>query len=1163
MQFDALSAATTQLSWKLDRADGSVISTRSFQLDIPYGGSGAFELAAGTYQLSIDAGGDAIGNYAFRLLDLASAELITTGTVLTRSLSPASEADTYRFAAVEGAYFYIDGLSNNTANAYWRLLDPVGRYVTDNALYNDLELVRANVTGDYTLVVDGYFTDSGLIDYSFVVRAVTIPAPQTLTLGTTYSQSIAVAGQFHQYQFAVNTETYVLFDTLASAGDINWSLQGATNLVNSRPLSLDRGGEVLKLRPGNYTLTIDGVGEQTGNFSFRLFDLASAPPITPGTPVSESLSPSNQTDLFKFNGTAGTSYYLDTRIAGSHPFVNAQWRLIDPIGRNLFVNSIFANSDVLTLPLTGQYTLAVEGNFSDTQVTDYAFNVQPLNDAVPIPLSFDTPYTGTIGVTGEVDRYSFNVASAASSEAQLHFDALTSAGNITWSLIGPLGNVVTSQLFENANNPWLRLFPGDYTLSIQGVQDNVGAYSFQVSNATSGTPLTFGSPITGTLDPGSETAIFLLPANAGDKYDFLGNTPTAGTNGWRLIDPLGQTVFSEGTQTSATDVVLNQTGTYRLMILGELNASSTKTYEYEVDFKGNSSVALPGTPMNLDALVNGNLSVGGEQDSFTFSVSTRTYIAGDALTGVADLYWTLSGPTGIVYSNLFASDNSTLGLGLEPGNYQLTLFSNSNSVTGAYSFRLLNLASASPISIGDTVTDQLSPANETNLYRFSGIAGSKIYLDSLNSAFNPLSFWSLIDPAGRVIASDRTAFDLDVLTLPLTGQYVVTVHGGFDSSTPTNYSFKIHAVSEPTPVALTFGAVNNGTFTVPGQNDRYGFSLAGDSIVTFDALNAPLDFLWRLDGPSGLGDFRTFDNEVTLELMKGDYKLVIDANVDTIGNYSFRLLNRALATSVTPGVQVNGTLALGNQMNAYSFAATAGQQFYLDSLTPSDGGSRWEILNPLGQSIISDRLFNDLGTVSANIAGEYMILVRGGSNTANGQAFQFNVQPLLVNSAVSLDIGNNYLGSIAVPGERDTYQFTLPNAVTVYFDTLNSPGSLLWQLNSSAGTNVGPVSFESDMLSLGGAQFYKLEAGNYTLTVSAYGDTTGSYAFRLLNMAAAVPLTYTTAVNASLSPGSETKLYTLSINAGERLYFDTTLQTNTNHYWGSGIHWAIAWFQVV
>ena len=50
----------------------------------------------------------------------------------------------------------------------------------------------------------------------------------------------------------------------------------------------------------------------------------------------------------------------------------------------------------------------------------------------------------------------------------------------------------------------------------------------------------------------------------------------------------------------------------------------------------------------------------------------------------------------------------------------------------AYSFRLLDLASAIALTPGTPVSDTLNPANSTNTYQFSGEAGQSFYFAHKN-----------------------------------------------------------------------------------------------------------------------------------------------------------------------------------------------------------------------------------------------------------------------------------------------------------------------------------------------------------------------------------------------------------------------------------------------
>src|SRR5439155_23405041 len=54
-------------------------------------------LPAGSYTLTVDASGDAVGAYSFRLLDLSGAPTITPRTPFSGGWNPANETDAYKF----------------------------------------------------------------------------------------------------------------------------------------------------------------------------------------------------------------------------------------------------------------------------------------------------------------------------------------------------------------------------------------------------------------------------------------------------------------------------------------------------------------------------------------------------------------------------------------------------------------------------------------------------------------------------------------------------------------------------------------------------------------------------------------------------------------------------------------------------------------------------------------------------------------------------------------------------------------------------------------------------------------------------------------------------------------------------------------------------------
>ena len=121
------------------------------------------------------------------------------------------------------------------------------------------------------------------------------PSGNALVLGTTVQDSISAAGEQDIYSFSLAADSRLYFDSFTSSSSIRWSLTGPAGTgVSDRSMSSSDsvdGDGLLRLPAGPYTLTVHGSGTATGAYSFRLLDLASATPLTPGTPVSGTRIP--------------------------------------------------------------------------------------------------------------------------------------------------------------------------------------------------------------------------------------------------------------------------------------------------------------------------------------------------------------------------------------------------------------------------------------------------------------------------------------------------------------------------------------------------------------------------------------------------------------------------------------------------------------------------------------------------------------------------------------------------------------------------------------------------------------------------------------------------------------------------------------------------------
>src|SRR3546814_16596922 len=80
--------------------------------------------------------------------------------------------------------------------------------------------------------------------------------------------------------------------------------------------------------PGADEIAVSGTNFRTGPASFRLLDLGTAAPLAIGQPVSGSLHPVAETDMFRFEAVAGGRIYFQNMLGIS----NAKLRIIGPNG---------------------------------------------------------------------------------------------------------------------------------------------------------------------------------------------------------------------------------------------------------------------------------------------------------------------------------------------------------------------------------------------------------------------------------------------------------------------------------------------------------------------------------------------------------------------------------------------------------------------------------------------------------------------------------------------------------------------------------------------------------------------------------------------------------------------------------------------------------------
>src|SRR5262249_23712702 len=129
------------------------------------------------------------------------------------------------------------------------------------------------------------------------------------------------------------------------------------------------------------------------------------------------------------------------------------------------------------------------------------------------------------------------------------------------------------------------------------------------------------------------------------------------------------------------------------------------------------------------------------------------------------------------------------------GTYKATVKAPYAGATGDYAFRILDLSAAPQLALGTTTSGTLDPGERTDIYRFTGSPGQRLFFDPLAGDASNLSF-SLIAPDGQTkyFVTDPTADKQAPFLLDAAGTYYLAVRGS-DETQANPYSFRLWDVA--------------------------------------------------------------------------------------------------------------------------------------------------------------------------------------------------------------------------------------------------------------------------------------------------------------------------------------------------------------------------------
>jgi hypothetical protein len=238
----------------------------------------------------------------------------------------------------------------------------------------------------------------------------------------------------------------------------------------------------------------------------------------------------------------------------------------------------------------------------------------------------------------------------------------------------------------------------------------------------------------------------------------------------------------------------------------------------------------------------------------------------------------------------------------------------------------------------------------------------------------------------------------------------------------------------PAGTPITLGATVTAALTSPGEQDSYGFTLPAASLLYFDALTpsgAGISYShlqWSLSGgggtpvsdrPFNASDAGGGPPDPVLSLPAGGYTLTVSSLDQSIGAYSFRLLDLSAATTIEPGTTVSGTLAPASSTDTYRFTASAGDSYYFASLTGYFySAPDWRLIDPYGDVLFVSRLYGDGGRLTLPATGEYTLLIEGDLRDTGTRGYSFEVEPV-ADTTQPLALGATESATLADPGALD------------------------------------------------------------------------------------------------------------------------------------------------
>ncbi len=1116
--------------------------------------AGPFLLTTGgTYTLTVNGFEPDTGAYDFDLEDASLAPSLTlspgAGTTVSDAIPTGASGNVYQISgtADEPLYFQAQGESGGYYDLNWTLYGPSDQYVSSGYYWDDFTATLAT-SGTYWLVVNGTnVSNTSGVSYNFEVYE-DLDTTSALTLGTAITGTIATPGATASYTFTGTAGQSLLLTVLSADAGVDAEFDDPNG--NAIFYGLYDQGPFLLSQTGSYTLTIFGDGTLTGNYAFALTDVSTGTMLSPTTaPATESgtITPGTGYAIYQFAGTAGETVNLTS---DSFSSTSGYWFLVDPSENQVAGNS-FGSSFTANLVVSGMYTLVFQGSDTTDANVTYSFDISATLPATVAESGLPLSESGSLG-QGDSISFTFN----APAGLPISFNSFDrSVGLMTATLFDPNDNVIFSNDEAENDGPFILTVPGTYTLTLtadMGVSDP--SYNFDLfSLADAANPLTLGAVISGTLNPGTTTAVYSFAGTAGQNL-FLDNQQNLGDPVYlSLYDPYNNEILTIGSNQDGGPLTLTSSGTYYLLVDGE---STSGPIDYQFRLTDTSTA-----PLAFDTQTSGSFDTPTAADAYSFTGTAGekvTFASLDDSNGFYGASWALYGPNNEEIEFSYYSDTISVTLPAD-GNYTLVVSNDSYYGTSSYSFDAFqNVDPITTLTLGTPVSGTIANLDDEATYTFTGTAGQILYLNGLESYYG--TFAELTGPAGEEVFDDFIGYGYEsfndeyLFTIPLTGAYSLTINNGYGYT--GNYNFVVNDTSAAAAINLTSGTGTPVSDSLASGLAANFYEISGTTgeQLYFQAqgtsTNDSYDVIWDLYGPNGQFvagyDYGYFSDFTAALPANGNYLLVVNGtnanNTSGVG-YNFEVYDNVVNPSgaaLTLGTPVTGTLVNPGDTATYTFTGTAGQTLFFNGLESPDDSVYVTVTGPYGNNVLyyQDGA-DDSSLFTLTNSGTYTVTVFGYGAATGG--FDFVLDDTSTATSIALTAGSGTTVSDSIPTglSANIYQISGTAGERLYFQAQTESGGyydLYWTL-------YGPNDqYVSNGYYWGNFSATLPSTGTYYLVVDGTNaaNTSGvTYNFEVYeNVDPTVALTLGTPVSGTIvNPGDEAT-YTFTGTAGQTLYFN-------------------------